>query len=472
MVPTLALCGLGMLAFAAWNGIHTRPAADEWCLFPRLEEAGGGVLGLLPGFYNFDNGRVTAAVLYGAYLSPGVVGHQVFAALLVAVTVGVQWGLARSVLRVLGWRGPRGLALLLAVTAAVLFLLGSTNTYKTLYWPGAATVHTLAPVLLAGAVWAALAARGRVGRCTASVYALVVGAEVGTLSEGATLTACVLLVAVLIARRRLLHERVQRFARCWTVCALVGLLTGALVVLTSPGLANRRKTLAHGDDPLSAAAMVKAPLEWLLATADSLFSFPYLAAVALGAVAGAVATRAPGAEPVFARCPASWWIPRAVVVFLVCSLGVVVISQPGLGYQVALATRIRNNYLLFYVVLLMAIGMMLGRTIRSRTRFLDGRVTRTQVLAGLLALCGLGFFALAPPLLDLSWDMRKRAVAWDRQSAWLHRQAANGATNLPYRPLPIADIPEPFMNPKSNWTEACAARYYRVKVLTPTWELP
>jgi hypothetical protein len=146
-----------------------------------------------------------------------------------------------------------------------------------------------------------------------------------------------------------------------------------------------------------------------------------------------------------------------------------------LGNAIAHVPRLRNDYLLLLILLFVVYGTLLGRAIRARLE--PGRASRT---AGVVAVCALAVWGVAmvgliPPLYSLGKEMRVRAVQWDRQNEWLHQQAANGATTLPYKPLPIQGLAEPFQlaRPRpTDWVARCAAHYYRVDTITRSSVLP
>ncbi|WKV76599.1 hypothetical protein AW27_034185, partial (plasmid) [Streptomyces sp. PCS3-D2] len=55
-------------------------------------------------------------------------------------------------------------------------------------------------------------------------------------------------------------------------------------------------------------------------------------------------------------------------------------------------------------------------------------------------------------------------IAWDAQNARIRTAAAQGATDIGYRPLPIASLAEPFFTTaySRDWSPACVSRWYGI----------
>lgn len=102
------------------------------------------------------------------------------------------------------------------------------------------------------------------------------------------------------------------------------------------------------------------------------------------------------------------------------------------------STRIWNDYLLLYIAVLVGAGALLGLALGQRTRH-----TGAAQAAG-AAVCVAVCLALAVPLWRLEADMRVRAVKWDHQDRWMRARVAAGDRVLPYTPVSVAGMVEPF----------------------------
>lgn len=89
-------------------------------------------------------------------------------------------------------------------------------------------------------------------------------------------------------------------------------------------------------------------------------------------------------------------------------------------------------------MLLVTVGAMLGRVLRARQRLL----APTTVAAAVV--CVLACTGLAIPLAHLEGEMEVRAQRWDRQDQWLRTHAAHGDQVLPYTPVSVSGLGEPF----------------------------
>jgi uncharacterized protein DUF6056 len=465
----LNTCALTLLGGASWLGQYVRPSGDEWCFLPKVRDEGLGAI--VDWFYNSANGRVVNGVLVESYTAPGVIGHRVYPAVSAALTVVVLWALASRIRRVLGWQAPRGLTLLVATTATVLFLFGSQNTYQTFFWPGAAVSHTFPPVLACAVLWAALSARTRTQRSVAQAVVAVAGAAIALVSEETALVCCGVLCTVVVLRRRLLAAHIRSYVTRWSLCGLAGVALGAAILVTAPGMQKRRVRFDAGASMASPESLWLSLQDWLIILVRTLMSWQYSAAVAVGFLAGLLMTQERRATALSPARPALV-VPLCATVFLLCGYACTVMVRPAFGVWASHSVRIRNDYLLLFIALLIACGVLFGRAIRARLTAAGGKRTGAA-LAGAFLVCGVGSAGLVPPLAGFSADMRVRAEQWDRQSAWMHQRAAKGARTLPYKPLPIAGLREPFQLPKGeDWAASCAARYYRVDTVTPSSVLP
>ncbi|MEV8107791.1 hypothetical protein AB0Q97_36765, partial [Streptomyces sp. NPDC088135] len=64
-------------------------------------------------------------------------------------------------------------------------------------------------------------------------------------------------------------------------------------------------------------------------------------------------------------------------------------------------------------------------------------------------------------------QMEVRAQRWDHQDRFLREGAARGAQVLPYTPVSVSRMLEPFGNHgRRPWPAQCVARYYRLEKVT------
>ncbi|MGW1030539.1 DUF6056 family protein, partial [Streptomyces sp. NPDC002577] len=198
-----------------------------------------------------------------------------------------------------------------------------------------------------------------------------------------------------------------------------------------------------------------------------LVTWSYVAALALGVLIGLLA--AGGGCTAFASVRPRFLVPLSGAVFLLSGYGATVPVTTYFGDWTPQSVRTRNDCLLLFILLFVVYGVLLGRAVRARvSRGGDGRKAGLAAVCA-LAVCAVAVAGLVPPLYGLGKEMRVRAAQWDRQDASLRRQAAAGATSLPYEPLPIRGMPEPFQSGprwERYWPARCVARYYRVATIT------
>jgi hypothetical protein len=459
-----SLVPLGLLAAAMWFGRWVRPSGDDWCFLPVVRE--DGLPGMVEKFYVRDNGRVANALLVWAYARFGVPGHQWFALVSGLVVVGVLWALTAAAVRRAGVGVPRGVPLLVASVVTVVFLFASPNTYKTFYWPAASVSHTLAPVLAAAAVIPLLRARSRAGRIVALVTVFVTGVFIGTLSEETAVVVLVVLTGVLLLSRLIVPGAQRGPVRLWCLVGVAGTVLGSLVLATSPGSRNRRQGREAGlESMLAPESLIGAAKAFARILETLLTTWPYTGAVAAGVLLGVLATGAGGVTAPLARH--LWWVCAGVLAFLVAGYLCVLAAYPVFGPGVVASTRLWNDFLFLYLVLLLGVGVLLGHRLRRRVR------RPGPAVAVSTAVCGLVCVALAFPLGELEHTMRVRAHQWDRQDQWLRSHARQGARELPYRPTSISKMTEPFgRGGQRAWPSGCVARYYHLDRITPARQFP
>ncbi|MER6912452.1 DUF6056 family protein [Streptomyces sp. NPDC000594] len=465
----LAALPLALLALASWYGRHTRPSADEWCFLPHVRDE-GGVLGLIDKFWSTDNGRVGNGLLVGLYAEFPVAGHQWYPVLSGALMLLLLWWTTAALLRRAAVAVPRGIPLLVAGMVAAVFLFATPNTYKTFYWPAASVSHTLAPVLCVAAALPLLRGRGRRGRIAALAVAAGAGVFMGTLSEEASVVSLVVLGGVVLFAPLLVAERVRRYVRIWAVTAGAGIAVGTLVLLTSPGSRHRRERYdAERMSMFSPEALGGAFEGFLEILGIVVTTWEYAGALAAGVLLGLVARRTapPGASsddvlvrPVRARVV----LPLIAGAFLVSGYLCTVITYPVFQERVVTTERTWNDYLLVWVVLLVAAGAFLGHRLRTPVRGVRVRAGTGFAAAGL---CVAALIGLTLPVVDLGGRMATRAERWDRQDAYLRAGAARGETVMPYTPTRVGRMLEPFaLRGKRKWPARCVAEYYRLERVT------
>jgi hypothetical protein len=143
-----------------------------------------------------------------------------------------------------------------------------------------------------------------------------------------------------------------------------------------------------------------------------------------------------------------------------------VITYPVFGKHLLTTERTWNDYLLLYVLLLLGIGVLLGRAVRRRP------AGTLAVTAAAGVVCAGVCVSLAVPLHTLGHQMHVRAEKWDRQDQWMRQQSAAGAKVLPYKPLHVSRMLEPFGKKPNGWPASCVADYYHVDRVTHAKRLP
>lgn len=457
----LTVFPIALLAAACWIGRLVRPGGDDWCFLPVLRDE--GVSGMIGKFYLQDNGRVANALMVALYGAFGVPGHQWYAAVSGLLILAVVRSLIVAALRGAGRTAPRGVPLLVASMTVVVFFFATPNTYKTFYWPASSVSHTLAPALAAAAVIPLLRARSRRGRILALCAAAVAGLFIGTLSEGTSIVAVVLLCTALLLSLRSRPGPARSHTRLWCGVALAALAAGMAVIYTSPGSRARRDRFGAGATSLADTGSLTTALRTYGDILETVFTtWTYLGALAVGVLLGLLAREGAAVVdgPLRRRplLPALAGAAALLVAGYLCTL----VTLPAFAdNMMTYGTRTWNDYLFGYVLLLAALGALLGGALRTRGRGI------AAVTGAAAVLCAAVCVGLAVPLSGLEHDMSVRARHWDRQDRLLREEVRKGAHVLPYVPASVGQMRDPFGNHgRSLWPDVCVAQYYHLTRIT------
>lgn len=458
LLPGLALVVVGLL-----TGRAVRPIADDWCLAAPARD--DGLLKMVSAFYSDSNGRVANAAANAIVYSQGLVGPKLLpGALLVAFAVGFAL-LGGWLLRASG-RGAPVLALASVGTGvSVLLLFAPTVSYQILYWAPGSITHTL-PALLA--LWTALAVLAAAGRRralqgAALACAAVVGFVNGSLNEPFVIVSF-LLAGTLLVGVRPWRAGANRYFAAACGAWMTGLTGGFLLLLTSPGLANRTRSIVQAP-ALSVDGFNDLMRQWG-STWGAIAERPvYLGALALGAFLGLVCAARAGADPRPERRRGEWLAAGAgVLVVVLGSLAVVAGLRTGYGPNGWGYDRAWTNFIVVALLVLVLVGFLLGEEAARRVG-----PRRPGALLAAAALSCLTLLSLLPSALDLSSDVRTRAEGWDRQNARIVREARAGQRDVVYTPAPIGGLVEPFFyDPQHDWQVPCISNWYRIDTLHPS----
>ncbi|MCX4772444.1 MULTISPECIES: DUF6056 family protein [unclassified Streptomyces] len=457
----LTVFPLALLAASFWIGRLVRPGGDDWCFLPVLRDE--GVFGMIGKFYLHDNGRIANALMVALYGAGGVAGHQWYATVSGLLILAAVWALIPAALRVAGRTAPRGVPLLVASMTVVVFFFATPNTYKTFYWPASSVSHTVAPALAAAAVIPLLRARSRRGGIFALCVAAVTGLFIGTLSEGTSIVAGVLLCTALLLSLRSRPGPARSRTRLWCGVALAALVAGMIILYTSPGSRVRRDRFGTGaTSVVDTGSLADALRTYGDILGVVLTTWTYLGALAVGVLLGLLLRESGPAADGPPRSGPLLPALAGVAAFLVSGYLCTLVTLPAFAHSMlTYGTRTWNDYLFVYVLLLAGLGALLGNALRAHGR---GTAAATGTAA---ALCAGVCVGLAVPLTGLATDMGVRARHWDRQDRLLREEAAKGAEVLPYVPASVGQMRDPFGNHgRSVWPAPCTAQYYHLKRIT------
>ncbi|MBT2493958.1 hypothetical protein J7E96_36850 [Streptomyces sp. ISL-96] len=460
-------------------GLYVQPTSDDWCGAWMSREL--GILGIANHFYEVQNGRITNGVVTGIVFAHGLTGPKLLPFLLVLFLLAGLVLLARGVFRLLGWEVPPSVTIAAATVVCVLLFFAGASPYQALLWAPSTVSHTLPSVLT---VWSGLAAlgasrRGRPAKGLALVFAMVTGVAIGTLSEPFTIVSGVFAagaVAVLLPGRR---SPRHWYPVSWCLLWCAGLTIGFVLLYTSPGAAWRRTQQPQQTSLLSSTELTATAQDWIHIWESVSEQRAYLAAVAVGLILGLAAAtaertaRSAAGEPEAARGGRHlrrWVLTLLPVVLMgMCSFGVAYGLRMGYGPTGWTYVRTWSNFLFPMLLLLCTCGAVAGRALTrwqssgGRSRPMVFAVTATAVVASVASLWAVA--ALVPTVRETAKDTVTRSVDWDRQDLLVRRMAAQGSKVVPYRPLRIGDLAEPYATPgySGDWVAQCVARYYKVE---------
>ncbi|MFJ9174408.1 DUF6056 family protein [Streptomyces sp. NPDC102360] len=458
----LAVLPLAVLGYAAWNARLVRTGGDDWCFLPVVHD--GGLPAIVGKFYLHDNGRIVNAVLVWAYARFGETGQRWFAPVSGVLVLALLWAFTAAVLRATRLRVPRGVPLLVAAMVTALFLFGSPNTYKTFYWPAASVSHTLPPVFACAAAVPVLLAASRRGKLLALGTVVLAGVSLGLVSEETSVVAVTALACTLLISGRVFPGARRRFLRLCCTAGIASIVLGTLILYTSPG-ATRRRERKHASTMFTPDSLLGALHGFAEIAATVLTTWWYLGAVVVGVVLGMVSPGVMGrVPPVRRQVPV---LAAGAGALLVSGYVCTVITYPVFKHHVVSSTRLWNDYLLLYLLLLVFAGALAGHAVRGRVRRTAPALAAGGVLYAVVCV------ALTASLAGLGSTMQAHAHDWDRQDRWMRAQAAAGAQVLPYKRLPQSRMTEPFRHGgKAKWPASCIATYYGVQHIKQAHKLP
>ncbi|MGW0029495.1 hypothetical protein ACWDXD_06605 [Streptomyces sp. NPDC003314] len=495
-----------LLSVGAFLGLYVRPTSDDWCALWKTRDM--GVLGIASDFYLTQNGRVTNAFLTGLIYSDGTRGPKLLPAFLVVALGAVLFLLAREALRALRLPFPAVAAAAAVLVLEALLFFAGTRSYQVLLWAPATISHTLPSLIglwaVLGAVWAARSGR-RWARAASTGAALLTGTAIGMLSEPFALVGGAIAASVGLLCLPRFGWTENRYVSTWCAAACLGIAAGLVLLSTSPGARWRRAQ--HPPEPLSAAEVGETFHDWWRVWQTAGGQWAYLGAVTAGVLLGLGAaflrtrtrTRTRPRTQTRPRALAAVRVPPAagpsrrpvllvaalspLPLIALASLAVVYGLRSGYGVTGWTYARTWTSFLVPFLLTLCAygagLGLLLGRRLTTDpdpepgTTPGSGTASRTTV-ARVTALVAAGastlvcVAALVSPVQDLTTTTVARSLAWDRQDARVRSEAADGAREATYRPLPIGHLAEPFFTTAypRDWVAQCASRYYGVSRIT------
>lgn len=449
---------LGLGCAIAVVGFNVRPASDDYRLIVMVRE--GGIPGICWDFYTQVTGRVSNGLLAGLIYSfptvlPRLLPPMIFLAFALVVGLLIRALFIRANAR------PRMYVLALAgLGVASITLLGQPLVYQTLFWTPGVITHTIPPIVIIGLVAVALDCPPR-RRLAFAVAVFILSVVLAMMSEAITVVWFVL--AALLGLTHVLFRRRPGFLLRVAGLGVAGFTLGTLVLWTAPGNQVRQEGVASwpGSDshPLSADVLADA-LSMAATALQKLVTDGFApAAVALGAALailnGKVVRRI---RPTAGQ--SLWMVAGPIVAVVASAFAVEYAVRYGYGDTTWVVYRVWLNFAFVLVLCFVWLGFVLaGRIVRGGVFPSKHLVTVLSYWCLILALtaCTVRLHALGNTVVE-------RAVAWDLQDAEMAQRRAAGERVLPYRPLPIQNLAEPFVG-SARWVIESVAGFYQVDAI-------
>lgn len=475
---TLVAAAGALIAVGCFLGLYVRPTSDDWCAAWKSRDM--GVFGITSDFYMTQNGRIANAFLSGLVYGDGLTGTKILPTVIVVTFTAVLVLLGCHFIRFLGARPRVVLLTACALVVQALIYFAGTRNYQALLWAPATISHTLPSVI---GLWALLLAVRTVNHPRTAVRgagfagAFLIAFALGTLSEPFALVSGLLAgaVALLCLPRLGLARNWRPFT--WAALYCAGLVTGLVVLYTSPGARWRRAQQTDKASLLSARELKGTVRDWLHMWDTVSGQWAYLGAAAVGVLLGLACVLRTSSRRERQEPPRA--VPRTVLIALLLlpvvvvvlgSLAVVVGLRSGYGSTGWTYARAWTSYLVPMELALCGYGALLGawggRWLAARRRA-DATLVTGAVVAGALALASVA--VLVPAVQQLTTETVTRSVAWDAQSARIRSEAARGTTDVGYQPLWIGNLAEPFYtrNYERDWVSACVSKWYDIDRIHP-----
>lgn len=456
LLTAVLLAGVFGVALAVgFLGLYVRPTSDDYRLAAFARD--GGISGTAAEFYLRVTGRVGNGILVGLVYAfpdagPRLVPLVAFVALALVLGLLLRWGLPYA-----GVRPSRAQALLGGSLLATVVLLGQPHPYQTLFWTPGVITHTFPLIGLAGTVALALRAESRRARRLMCAAAPAAGCFLATVGEPVALLWLAIVAALAALHRR--YGRQRAYAAAFTVGLTAGFVLGLAVVMTSPGNAAREAGApsfpGSAPNPLDpavfrdAVAMSFEALRYLACSASP------IAAFGIGFLLGVLAPTSRG--------PAKHAPKKALPAATVAGAAFLVnwADRYGFGAIKWVGYRTWIGFALLGVLAMAYYGCMAARALPRRASAASALAT-----AGILLAVGAGYVS---ELQALGRQVVARAAAWDAQSAQIAQARARGDQAVPYRPLPIDGLTEPFSAPPGrDWIVPTIERYFQVAKIENT----
>jgi len=456
------------LAVLSMLGFFVRPVSDDWCAIGTIRDE--GAIGLAKSFYQDQNGRVTNALVTGVVYADGTqTGIRVMPILMIAT---IALGLVVLILQLatlVAWEMHWALAAALSTVTTVIVFVALPAPYHTLLWAPGTISHVLPSAIGIWLLVMAIAATGRRTRMVAVAVVFAAGVAMAMLSEPFTLVALSIGGVFLIAQLVMNFRDLRRYSLVWNVAMMVGLLIGFAILWTSPGLKHRREVSTSNESPFSSDVLGGAfdgwgdIAQWMWDR--DLHYIPLVVGVLVG-----LGMRA--------RAGAILPTGRLRVLLLVAPVPAVLLSTFIVAFSLRLGygengwqlSRAWFNFMVPFALALVYYGVLAGMYVAQWTA---GRAWGRFVVVPVLGVAALavvlnGVWETAEVTERVTAETVQRASAWDAQDARIRGEIALGARTVPYKPLRIESLGEPFMKAKKNDViRPCVSRYYEIDDVVP-----